>query len=75
MKFLFKSDPFQVIVITGIGRALAVQLAQQDATVVLWSKNRDPNEETLNLIKRECDHDCEAFAFTVDVSDRTQVFR
>src|SRR4051812_13710375 len=58
---------------SGIGRALAVQLARHGATLVLWSLVAETNDVTLKMVKEECSG-CDAMAVTIDVADRRAVF-
>lgn len=63
-----KSVSGEVAVVTGagsgIGRLMAVELANRGAVIVAWDINTSGNEETVNMIKAQGGR---AYAYTVDV--------
>jgi len=54
----------------GIGRAVAVALAREGATVIVCSRNRDSNKDTTDQIRSEGGS---AFPYQIDVTDKESV--
>ncbi|XP_028036230.1 17-beta-hydroxysteroid dehydrogenase 13-like [Bombyx mandarina] len=54
----------------GIGRELAIQLAELGATVICWDKDQRRNNAVVNEIRKK---DGECYGFTIDVTAQDQV--
>lgn len=74
-QFFYKDITGQIVLLTGggsgIGRLMALKLAQLGAVVVTWDINTTGNEETVAMIKKEGG---KAVAYTVDMSSREQIY-
>lgn len=57
---------------SGLGRLMALRFADLGARVVLWDVNTAGNEETARLVR---ERNAEVHHYTVDLSDRTQIYR
>ena len=70
-KMLEKNISGQVVLVTGggsgIGRLMCLRFARLGATVVTWDINKLGNEDTVEMIKNECNR---AFSYTVDMSSK-----
>ncbi|XP_022095166.1 estradiol 17-beta-dehydrogenase 11-like [Acanthaster planci] len=55
----------------GLGRSLAIQLAELKVTVVTWDINQSANEETVRMI---LDNGGSAYAYTVDIGNPEDVY-
>ncbi|KAM9813692.1 retinol dehydrogenase 10-A [Neosynchiropus ocellatus] len=56
----------------GLGRIFAQEFAKHGADVVLWDTNSATNEQTAKLVR---ERGGKAFTYTVDVTDREDVYR
>ncbi len=71
---MWKSNKGKTAVVTGagsgIGRAIAIRLAQDEAAIAVWDLNGDGAEETAKTIR---DNGGKAIALTVDCSDKAAI--
>ena len=62
---------WNLILGSGIGRGIAIQLAKKGCRLVLWDINEEGNQETAAEIKK---FGGQAHSYTVDLSKKDEVY-